>query len=403
MSAAAAVAAAAAAGRSSIATTNVTLSFSGSGHLLVYQLGACQTLLHYQQQQQQQSGNKRLQITDVVGASGGAIAATVVALTHQQQQLQQRSPQSSSSSFLEDYVHAFITQRGRGLQLLQELWPTMEQHDERTVQEQKQEDPDTSSFSSSSTLGLHIATTRCEDGTSQIFSFGAPDHHHNNMSYWTSSTTPQRTKRIMDCLQASCLIPPSFHPLDLVSSPSPYPDYEGYPLTTEDGIVGTQFYVDGGIATPAPTLVVALPSSSSSSSLGEAEPEDDQDHTRTTEKTSDPNPPSPQQRILITPIAGTSSQQTLRISPSFPPNGVVGFVGWYGRPQIQLRHDMGCYISWSNVKALQAASGNVSSSELQSWYQRGQDDAQQFLDKESLFSSFVGEKSNKKRTTNWIL
>jgi len=96
--------------------------------------------------------------------------------------------------------------------------------------------------------------------------------------------------------------------------------------------------VDGGIATPAPVVESILESESIT-------------------------------RVIISPVAGTSKRAS-RISPR------TG--GWW--PQIQARHDMGLQLSWNNVKALQAASGNVSSSQLQSWYDRGQDDAGRFLD-----------------------
>jgi predicted acylesterase/phospholipase RssA len=311
-------------------TTELTLSLSGSGHLLVYQLGACRVLLQQQLQTRTDGTTKDSftlpKITNVVGASGGAIAATVVALS---------SLQSSSSSFslIEDYAQAFITQRGQGIQLLQDFWKKLEE-----------ESSASSRNTSVDTIGLHIATTRCEDGASKLFSF---PHHH-------ITATTQRNK-ILDCIRASCCIPPSFHPLDLVSSSSPYPEQEGFPI--HDDVVGIQFYVDGGIATPAPMLVP---------------PEMDNDDGK--------NNSTVPRTILVTPITGTSDH-TLRISPG----GTTSY--WY-TPQIHFHHDMGCYMSIANIKALQMASGmNVSSSELHSWYQRGQDDAHLFWQNNS--SSFL--------------
>eukprot|EP00977_Amphora_coffeiformis_P007007 scaffold1519_cov166-Amphora_coffeaeformis.AAC.7 len=271
-------------------TRRLCLSMTGSGHLLVYQLGACRTLL-----QQCRGAAPPLAVDHVVGASGGAIAAAVLA----------------ANIPIDDYAHAFIQQRGRGMKLLQDYW--------------SQHVSSESSAPNSSALrpGLHIATTRCEDGSSKIFSFDRLDDK----------------ERIFDCIQASCLIPPTFHPLDIMSSPSPYPEYEGLPI--DDPVEGMDFYVDGGISTPAPMIVSKL------------EVEGNELITR----------------VIISPVAGTS-KHAARISPRTR--------GWW--PQIQARHDMGLYLSWSNAKALRAASGNVSSSELQNWYDRGQDDAQRFLE-----------------------
>ena len=265
----------------------VVLSLSGSGHLLVYQLGACRFLLK----------QPNLVVTDVVGASGGSIAATLVA----------------ARLSLDDYAQAFIQKRGNGLELLLEFW------DDKYSQSSADKEDD----STTTSVGLHIATTRCEDGASKVFSF----------------TNLKEPTRIFDCLRASCLLPPTFHPLDMISSsPDPYPDNEGIPI--DDPIVGTQFYVDGGIATPAPMLL----------------DEDDEDALST--------------YIIVSPVAGTSTH-TLRLSPS-------STARWWC-PQLQFRYDMGCYMSWSNLKALRAASGVVTSSELQDWYERGQDDALRFI------------------------
>ena len=137
-----------------------------------------------------------------------------------------------------------------------------------------------------------------------------------------------------------------------MSSPSPYPDHHGIPI--DDPVEGLQFYVDGGIATPAPiqhsdpTYVEYRP---------EEEDEDQQDKNEPT-------------RIIISPVAGTSDD-TARISPSRSAT-------WW--PQIHVRHDLGCFLDWGNLRALRAASGSVSSTELQDWYQRGQDDAHYFLE-----------------------
>ena len=262
-----------------------TLSLSGSGHLLIYQLGACRTLLSH-----------GIAIRHVVGASGGAIAAAVVA----------------AQLPLEDYAQAFIQQKGGGMKLLEEFW------DNRTT------DLRGGGVDAKNTdIVLHIATTRCSDVASKVFSF---------------PTLTDREK-IFDCIRASCLIPPTFHPLDILSTPSPYPDHHGIPI--DDPIVGMEFYVDGGISTPAPMIDLS-------------EFEADEEDTR----------------IIISPVAGTS-QYTARISPPLASSF------W---PQIETKYDLGLQLSWSNLKALRAATGNVSSTELHDWYMRGQDDANRFLE-----------------------
>lgn len=273
-------------------TRRLCLSLTGSGHLLVYQLGACRTL----QLQQDES----ITIDHVVGASGGAIAAAVMA----------------ADISIDDYAQAFIRQRGNGMNLLQEFWS----HTRTTSS------PNTSrNTDKKASVGLHIATTRCQDGSSKVFSFN----------------TLEDPERIFQCIRASCLIPPTFHPLDIVSSPSPYPDREG--LAIDDPVEGVDFYVDGGIATPAPMFDDSLVASSDTALL---------------------------ERVIISPVAGTSQYAAARISPR----------GGWPRFQIQVCHDMGMELSWNNLRTLQAASGNVTSNELQRWFDRGQDDAGRFLD-----------------------
>ena len=142
---------------------------------------------------------------------------------------------------------------------------------------------------------------------------------------------------ILQSIRASCVIPQTFHPLDIVSSPTPYPEHEG--ILIEDAQDGVGFYVDGGIATPAP--------------VKEQEAEGDERTTRT----------------VISPVVGTSLA-TERISPR--DRG-----GWW-LPQVRVRHDMGVRLSLFNLRALQMATGNVSSTELRNRYQRGYDDADWF-------------------------
>lgn len=249
-------------------TTKVALSLSGSGHLLVYQLGAARVLL-----------KGALNVQHVVGSSGGAIVATLVA----------------HGIDLDDYANDFITTRGHGMKLLRER-----------LQE------------SSTTLeagpSLSICTTRCSTGELHLFDF-------------ENDTT---SELLLPALEASCKIPTSFHPWDIMSSARSYGDSEGV-------LVGGDYHVDGGIAAPAP-----------------------------------PTPPG-LTRILISPIVGNSTQ-SVRISPS------TSLKTWW--PSLQLSHGFGAQASFANLRALRAAAGMTTSSELQDWYQRGQDDAQKCLEKE---------------------
>lgn len=295
----------------------VTLSLTGCGHLLVYQLGACRQLLLAHD-----NSDDNFLIRHVVGASGGALVAAIVA--------------NKSSISLEDYATAFIQARGRGLELLQQFWSSP--NDATTPVSNK------GSNNNNNFINLHIATTRCEDGSAHVFSFAASDLMNQ----------PHTSRdQILTCIRASCLIPPTFHPVDVVaSSPSPYPNHEGIAIQDAQGNWG--YHVDGGIAAPAPVVVPHY--------------DNDADHWKETTT----------RRIIISPIAGTSAR-TARISPT-----TTGRRGWsssfFVLPQIQVQHDMGIQPSWFNLRALQMASGNVTSTELQSWYDQGQDDAKRFLE-----------------------
>ena len=246
------------------AMASAALSLTGSGHLLVYQLGACRALL-----------KSSIKIQHVAGSSGGAIVAALV----------------SHNLNLEEFAQDFIQTRERGLSLLKEKLQS-----ETTIQGPS----------------LSICTTQCRDGQLQVFDF--------------VSTSDDR---LLQALEASCRIPPSFHPWDIISSTRSYADSEGIRMDNND------YYVDGGIAAPAP-----------------------------------PTPPN-LRRILISPIAGQSKNNDWRISPASSS---------YSWPSIDLKHNFGVDASFANLRALRAAMGMTTSSELKVWYQRGQDDAQRFLE-----------------------
>lgn len=248
---------------------SVALSLTGSGHLLVYQLGACRVL----------SKSSSLKIHEVAGSSGGAIVATLLALNVD----------------LHDFAENFLQTRGQGLTLLQE----------RLQQEIILKGP-----------ALSICTTQCRDGRAHMFDF----------KIGSSSLDP----RLMPAIMASCRIPASFHPFDMFSSKNTYADEEGVRIDNN-------FYVDGGIAAPAPPTMPAL------------------------------------RRIVVSPIASGSSSNykddnCWRVSPN----------GARFRFSMNLKQNFRVDASIDNLRALRASAGMTTASELQSWYQRGQDDARRF-------------------------
>ena len=226
----------------------------------------------------------------MTGSSGGAIVATLIA----------------HNLNLDDFASDYIQARGKGLSLLKARLQ------EKTVIEGP---------------SLSICTTKCTDGQLQIFDF--------------PSTSSSSANRLWRALEASCHIPQSFHPIDLISPTKSYPDSEGIRVDTNEHY----YYVDGGIAAPAPPIT---------------------------------HPDL--RRILISPIAGSGSNkhQDWRISPSATTASRLWPV------TIGLKHDFRVDLSFTNLRALRAATGMTTSSELQMWYQRGQDDAQRFLDDKSL-------------------
>jgi len=248
----------------------LALSLTGSGHLLVYQLGVCRSLL-----------GQGAEIRHVVGASGGAIAAAVAACCRPHQ--------------LNDFALQFIQRRGGGISLLREFAERGElKHNNGSITK------------------LHIATTRCSDGKGQLFSLDS------SLEESTFNDT------LMRCIEASCRIPATFHPYDILS-PSSYPEQDGVVL--DDGVA----HVDGGIATPAPPTP-----------FGENF-----------------------QRVIVSPVSG-SSDPVSRISPDTTARLFL---------RMRVPHDLGIHLSIANLRTLRTAGGLVSSSELQEWYDRGQQDA----------------------------
>jgi predicted acylesterase/phospholipase RssA len=224
-----------------------TLSFSGAGHLMPYHLGVAKTLLSTgvppdadtsvaSWEETPQSALYRLPIRSVTGSSSGAIAATVLTLLPHR---------------LEEYTERFLQDRGHAFRNLREL----------LLEEEEESRGDTRSLWSSDGPMLSICTTRCSDGDIELFSFGGGDLDDEaaNSNNGLHQEEPKPHERLLKAVEASCKIPRSFHPVDMVAlhynrwlrklphTRDTYPAEEGISINGDDN-----GYVDGGIAAPFP-------------------------------------------------------------------------------------------------------------------------------------------------------
>ena len=262
-----------------------TLSFSGAGHLLPYHLGAVIALKEKEQISKS--------IVAVSGSSSGAIAATIFV-------------NFASVENIKDYAERFITDGGRAMFHLQQMMLD----ESVTIQSTKQ--------------SLHIGTTRCSDGSLQLFNFPAG----------SSSSDQISRDHLVRCIQASCKIPSHFHPSDVLPSrwPSTYPEDDGIRI---DG----KSFCDGGIAAPAPPTPIDNNEKGTSFC-----------------------------RIVVSPIAGSNNDEnTIRISPrdesfKFPID-------------IKCRGGFTVHPSLQNIKAMQVSAGvSATPAILREWYKRGSED-----------------------------
>jgi len=281
----------------------LTLSFSGAGHLLPYHLGVASTIHKHYLRAPSLSSSESLRPSPpkaISGSSSGAIAATVYCLFPNR---------------IEEYAERFIESRGRAMSHLLEMMSENE-----------------IKFNNTSRASLHIATTRCSNGTLQLFDFPSPETENNPQSL------QQVSQHLIKCLEASCKIPDHFHPFDVLpnsrwTSPSTYPEQDGV-------VINGDSYVDGGIAAPAPPT----PLDSKEGAI----------------------------RVVVSPISGGNNNYndntTIRISPEDR--------SWRLLPMdIQCRGGFSIRPSVQNVRALQVAAGIGSSSVLRDWFDRGMDDA----------------------------
>mmetsp|Transcript_63816 Transcript_63816/g.74743 ORF Transcript_63816/g.74743 Transcript_63816/m.74743 type:complete len:300 (+) Transcript_63816:176-1075(+) len=274
-----------------------TVSFSGAGHLLPYHLGAARSLLasqvglHNEPERVFATAPLGLPVRAVAGSSSGAIAAAVMALLPHR---------------LEEYADRFLQDRGHALRNL----TCMLQEETSVASEETRR----------SSLPLTICTTKCSDGSMQLFDF--PDEKRD-LPY------------LLHTIQASCTIPPTFHPYDIISSrPLSYPEEGAIKI---DGF----HYVDGGIAAPAPPTPFDMDVNS--------------------------------HRIVISPLSGGHSASECSIRPRD--------TSWSLPWDITASRDRSFRIrpSVQNLQALLGSIGAASPAVLKKWYDRGTQDAEWFL------------------------
>jgi predicted acylesterase/phospholipase RssA len=171
----------------------IALSFSGSGHLLCYQLGVADHIFNRA---------TSVCVSSVGGCSGGAIVAAICSCL----------PPADIVTFAKDYaVH------GRSWEGLQSLLPA--------------------------DAAVH-ASDRCHVGVTELGSSSS-----SSRAVVLSSFTDR--EHLLQSLRASCHIPRSFHPMDLTRrTPPNYPTEEAFSL-------GRRFFVDGGISAAGPALPVS--------------------------------------------------------------------------------------------------------------------------------------------------
>lgn len=219
----------------------LTLSFSGAGHLLPYHLGVASSIARRQKQQQQQGqkGPNLPPIAAVAGSSSGAMAAAVFV----------RAPHR-----LKEFAYNFIEDGGRAFHHLEAMLRADGlRHD---IDDDNDNRADHRRVDGGGRRpSLHVAATRCSDGSLRLFNFY--DNHHRRLY------GDRDIDELLTAVEASCRIPSSFHPADVLrgdlfsffplsssSSRPTYPDAEG--VLCVDG----HRYVDGAISAPAPPTLL---------------------------------------------------------------------------------------------------------------------------------------------------
>ena len=308
----------------STAKSFLTISFSGAGHLLPYHLGVSAVLLEHGEKTLSSASsrdNKFLPpIRAVAGSSSGAIAATVLALLPHR---------------LQDYTDRFLTDRGHAFRILNAMLAEEENQLQKTTSE--------TSIPQSFPEDLVVCTTKCSDASIRLFNFST----HELLNSQGSDGRHRTRGDLLRAIEASCRIPSSFHPFDLFSKGS---------LQYYDGIeIDGELFADGGISAPAPPFATPANHIIDNTEAGKQEI-----------------------RLVVSPISGTSVQQEKNVLfYEIRPRDTSWAIPYH------LTCRCGSFrilMSAQNLLALVASAGAVSPQDLQSWYQRGIEDTNIFMD-----------------------
>ncbi len=306
---------------SQIDMRSVALSFSGSGHLLIYHLGVARRL---------RRSEWAPFIRSYAGASGGAIAAAVCALLPNDDDLE---------AFVEE--SALRCDGFGGLaRALGVVPPAAIDHG---VQINSRITPITDDAVRGVSGSLFIGATECRTGRRALFSHYESAH------------------QLMQCILASAAIPRSAHPLDLIRSPSNPPTYP-----ESDGVIVPRSCEWGHVSSD--TDLEALPYSP----YGEAFVDGGL-------TAAVPRPPAELQLALVTvaPISGprgdlgvACSSAHLHVCPA-DTSVKVPFIA----PSLA---GLRCYLSSDNLVAARRTLG-ASPQTLRHWFERGEEDAEWLL------------------------
>jgi predicted acylesterase/phospholipase RssA len=335
---------------------------------------------------------QQLPIKSVSGSSSGAIAATVMTLMPHR---------------LEEYTDRFLQDRGHAFKNLRETLLEEAFQSAKAVDGVWGGGVDPKGLKSSGPV-LSICTTRCSDGGIELFSFGGrlesnqesdeTTKRQQGKCYKPLSAATQfvlggdeekkHHERLLKAIEASCRIPRSFHPIDMVALNYKYLLHQlpntrdTYPK--EEGIeIDGKGYVDGGIAAPfPPTPLDGDPSCTGrivvSPIAGEYFYKTDNNFPQPVLKAIRPENDTSWKAPLIDSVTLFGSGCTDDDDESAPPVAVRA------SPSLQ------------NLRVLTTAMGMVSASPndndtdgednggggvLRDWYERGQADAHEMLNK----------------------
>lgn len=396
----------------------LTLSFSGAGHLLSYHLGVANVLLqHFQgslprrkegNDNNNKNNNHIIKIRAVAGSSSGAIVATLLSIVPHR---------------LDDYTHRFLNDGGNAHQhltdILTEEFIMTSSFSANDSDNENYDDDDTG-------VDLFVNTTRCNDGSSCLFSFHSGDVAKKN----DITTTRTTLYDILLAVKASCKIPSSFHPIDIFSSSfsssSNQNDIQreetedvnttksndvnighnlfwqpiAQPIRTmmtmimptnnslyypnNEGVeINGSYYVDGGISSLVPgtpydwneNCIASIVVSPFSGSLIEDNNDDNDDNEHNKHHTSyNKKRQRRRRRLSIRPsVHDDSDTNSFTANLTLPGGDWITRCGTFAiRPSL------------SNLRSSIIALGFTSTPVLQQWYQHGMNDATKFIKETKL-------------------